>query len=314
MPRNLDTDLLRAFIAVADTGGFTRAAGVLNCTQSAVSMQIKRLEGIIRSELVIRSNKGLRLTTIGEGVLDYARRIVLLNDQIVETVLDRRTNGVVRIGLMEDYATAVIPPLVKRFLAAYPNIYVEVHTGLSAHMRNQIGKQYDLVLAMEAAGGGSGELLRTERPVWARAPTMPADHDTVPVALYPRDCVFRDLMIESLEAAGRAWRIAYHSPSISAVQAAVKEGIALGVFKASTLPAPLRRLSPSDGFGEMPCVDIVLHRALRLKRSNPASLFADFLVGAMNPTAAVGSMPRHGHDGVFLFSPQEPGKGERPIP
>ncbi len=281
MPRNLDTDLLRAFITVAETGGFTRAAERLNCTQSAVSMQIKRLEGAIQAELIVRSAKGVALTPAGEDLLDQARKIVRLNDEIVDSMLDRRAKGVVRLGAMEDYATAVLPAVIRRFMAVYPDIYVEVSTGLSALMVPKLGKQFDLVLTMEAAGS-PGELLRQERPVWARAAGMPVDQDILPIALYPRDCAFRELMLDSLRASGRNWRIAYHSHSIGAVQAAVKEGIAIGVFKGSTRPEQLVPIGPEAGLPGMPCVDILLHRAARLKRGSPANLFGDFLVTTLN--------------------------------
>ena len=281
MPTNVDTDLLRAFVAVAETGSFTRAAERLNCTQSAVSMRVQRLERVTRGELLIRSNKGLSLTPAGERLIDYACKIVNLNDQLLETVLDRRTGGVVRIGLMEDYASTVLPPLVKQFLRLHPNVCIEVYTGLTPLMRSQLGKSFDLVVAMQMQNAGSGEFLRKERPVWARAKTMSTEHDCIPIALYPRDCVFRDIMLDSLKAAGRKWRAAYHSHSITAVQSAIKEGIALGVLKKSTLPQQLRLVSDECGFAEMPRVDIVLHRAAGIKRSSPANLFGDFLLSTM---------------------------------
>lgn len=244
-------------------------------------MQVKRLEGLVQSELLIRSNKGLKLTEVGDRLIEYARKIVSLNDQIVENILDRRTNGVVRLGAMEDYASAVIPPLIKQFLIKHPNVTIEVNTGLSYHMKNELGKKFDLVLTMENEGTSTGELLRKERPVWAKAPGLAYDPDNVPIALYPRDCILRDIMLDSLQSSGRKWRVAYHSHSIGVVQAAVKEGIALAAFKGSTLPEALVRVPSSDGFAEMGYVDINLHRATNVKRLSPAGLFADFLLERM---------------------------------
>lgn len=282
MPRDLDTDLLRAFTTLVDAGGFTLAAERLNCTQSAVSMRIKRLEGIIRDEIVVRSNKGISLTASGERLLDHARNIVMLNDEAVEFVFDRRRNGVVRIGLMEDYASVVLPPLIKRFMASYPNISIEAHAGLTPLKPKHVGRTYDLVLTMELPNTCNGEVLCKEQPVWARAEHMALTHDVIPIALYPRDCILGKLMLGSLRQAGREWRVAYHSHSIAAVQSVVKEGIAIGVFKKSTLSEQLAIVPDESGLPEMQCVDIVLHRAAGLKRSSPANLFADFLVSAMH--------------------------------
>jgi DNA-binding transcriptional LysR family regulator len=253
---------LRTFVAVVDCGGFTRAAELLNRTQSAVSMQIKRLEGTVKADLFVRSHRMLQLTAEGDRLLDFARRIVALNDEAVETILDRRAQGVIRLGVMDDYATEILPPLLKRFIAQNPMVYIDVHTGLTAHMPALLGKQLDLVLAMHAAGSGNGRFVRQENAVWAAAPSFVLDPDgEIPLALYPRDCVFRDWAVASLENAGKRWRVAYNSSNISAIRAAVSAGIAVGVFKASTVPKELVILGPELGFPSLPAADIVLYRA-----------------------------------------------------
>lgn len=278
MRRDLDTDLLRTFVAVVDMNGFTRASESLNRTQSAVSMQIKRLEGLMKAELFVRSNKGLQLTPEGDQLLDYARRLVALNDEAVAALLDRKVQGVVRFGMMEDYATDVMPQILKRFMALHPKVYIEVHSGLSANMLPMLGRQYDLVLAMHAEGAGNGEVVCKERPVWACSREMDLDRfDEVPVALYPWDCVFREWAMAALDRCGRPWRAAFHSAAISAVRAAVKEGIAVGVFKRRTLSADLRVLGPGDGFPDLPTADIVLYRS-PAKRSKAAAALGDFVM------------------------------------
>ncbi|MES2939658.1 MAG: LysR substrate-binding domain-containing protein [Pseudomonadota bacterium] len=289
MARNIDTDLLRALIAVAETGGFTSATQTLHQTQSAISMQIKRLEGLVRAELFIRSKKGIQLTPAGEELLDYARKIVQLNDEAIEHMLDRRATNVVRIGMMEDYASAVMPGLLKAFLSLHPDVYVEVTTGLSSRMLPLLGRQFDLVLAVQGEHVANGEFVRKEQPVWACAPGMDLDQPVLPVAVYGRDCVIRDIMAESLGACGRRWRVAYHSASIHAVQAAVVEGIAVGVFKRSTVPPQLRVLDAASGFAQMEQVNVVLYRAPGASLRSASHLLAEFIhheIGGAQPMAS----------------------------
>src|SRR6201747_1683180 len=130
----LDPDLLKAFVAVADQRSFTRAAAVLNRTQSAVSMQIKRLEDRLGVELFSRTKANVDLSAAGEGLLGYARRILALNEEAVGRLAERKVEGVVRLGVMEDYGVHVVPPLLASFLAGYPRIHVEMETGLTYAM------------------------------------------------------------------------------------------------------------------------------------------------------------------------------------
>src|SRR3977135_4518195 len=121
---SLDPDLLRAFVAVADHRSFTRAAATLNRTQSAVSMQIKRLEDRLGVELFNRTKANVDLSAAGEGLLGYARRILTLNEEAIGRLAERRGEGVVRVGVMDDYGAFIVPPLLANFLASYPKIHV----------------------------------------------------------------------------------------------------------------------------------------------------------------------------------------------
>src|SRR5215471_5262182 len=122
---HLDTDLLRAFVAVADLRSFTRAAVMLNRTQSAVSMQIKRLEEQLGTKLFHRTKASVELSAAGEGLLGYARRILMLNDEAVGRLREHKVEGLVRLGVMDDYGTFIVPPLLASFIASHPLIHVE---------------------------------------------------------------------------------------------------------------------------------------------------------------------------------------------
>jgi DNA-binding transcriptional LysR family regulator len=274
---SLDPDLLRAFVAVADHRSFTRAATTLNRTQSAVSMQIKRLEDRLGLELFIRTKANVDLSAAGEGLLGYARRILTLNEEAIGRLAERKVDGVVRLGVMDDYGTLIIPPLLASFLAGYPKIHVEMETGLTSSMPARLGDAYDLVIAMHPQGRGEGEFLRRERAVWAAGLTSHGveEREPLPVALYPQGCLFRKWAIEALDAAKRPWRLAFVSHSLAAVESVAAQGLAVTVVKAGTFPPTLRALSEREGMPRLPDADICLHRATNL--SPAGALLADHL-------------------------------------
>jgi DNA-binding transcriptional LysR family regulator len=272
----LDPDLLMAFVAVADHRSFTRAAATLNRTQSAVSMQIKRLEDRLGVELFNRTKANVDLSAAGEGLLGYARRILTLNEEAIGRLAERKVEGVVRLGVMDDYGTFIIPPLLANFLSGYPKIHVEMETGLTSSMPARLGEAYDLVIAMHPEGRGEGEFLRREQAVWAAGASQAVEEqEPLPVALYPQGCLFRKWAIEALDAAKRPWRLAFVSHSLAAVESVAAQGLAVTVVKAGTFPPRLRPLSDRDGMPRLPAADICLHRAANLSRAG--ALLADHL-------------------------------------
>jgi DNA-binding transcriptional LysR family regulator len=277
---SLDPDLLKAFVAVADHRSFTRAAVALNRTQSAVSMQVKRLEERLQAELFHRTKANVDLSAAGEGLLGYARRILSLNEEAVGRVREHKVEGRVRLGVMDDYGTLLVPPLLAGFVANYPLIHIEMETGLTSSMTDRLGEAYDLVIAMHPQGSGEGELLRREQAVWAASPEHRVEElDPLPVALYPQGCLFRSWAMQALDAAKRPWRLAFVSHSLAAVEAIAVQGLAVTVVKAGTFPPRLRRLSDRDGMPPLPRAEIRLHRAANLSRA--ASLLADHLVAEL---------------------------------
>src|SRR5882757_1667622 len=273
---SLDPDLLKAFVAVADQRSFTRAAVMLNRTQSAVSMHIKRLEARLSVELFNRTKANVDLSAAGERLLGYARQILTLNEEAVGRLAERKVEGVVRLGVMDDYGSFIVPPLLASFLAGYPRIHVEMETGLTSSMPARLGEAYDLVIAMHPAGRGEGEFLRREQAVWAAGPSQAVEaQEPLPVALYPQGCLFRKWAIEALDSAKRPWRLAFVSHSLAAVESVAAQGLAVTVVKAGIFPPKLRPLSDRDGMPRLPAADICLHRAANL--SQAGALLADHL-------------------------------------
>ena len=283
---DLDPDLLKAFLAVAEHRSFTRAADQLNRTQSAVSVQVRRLEERLGTKLFQRNRAGVVLTAAGHELRAYAQRILALHAEAVGALRARKPEAVIRLGVMDDYGTIVIPPLLASFAREHPTVRVEIETGLTATMPARLGEAYDLVIAMHPQGRGDGELLRREQAVWAAAATCRAmAEDTLPVALYPPGCLFRQWAADALDRAGRPWRLAFVSRTLAAVESIAAQGLAVTVVKAGTLPPRLCVLGPRDGLPPLPMADIRLHRARDLSR--PAALLADHLQRGISEPATL---------------------------
>ena len=220
------------------------------------------------------------LSAAGERLLGYARRILSLNEEAVGRVREHRVEGRVRLGVMDDYGTLIVPPLLASFIANYPLIDVEMETGLTSSMTDRLGKTYNLVIAMHPEGHSEGELLRREQAVWAASAEHRVEElDPLPVALYPQGCLFRSWAMQALDKANRPWRLAFVSHSLSAVEAIAALGLAVTVVKSGTFPSKLRRLSQRDGLPPLPRAEIRLHRAPKLSRA--ATLLADHLVASL---------------------------------
>ncbi|OKO81789.1 LysR family transcriptional regulator [Bradyrhizobium sp. NAS80.1] len=283
---DLDPDLLKAFLAVTEHRSFTRAAAALNRTQSAVSVQIRRLEERIGTKLFHRNRTGIAPTAAGDELRAYAKRILALNAEAVGAIHARQTEAVIRLGVMDDYGTIVIPPLLASFAKHHPLVQVEIETGLTSTMPARLGEAYDLVIAMHPQGRGDGELLRCEQPVWAASASYRAGaRDPLPVALYPPGCLFRQWAAEALDAAGRPWRLAYVSRTLAAATQIAAAGLAVTVVKAGTLPPHLRDLSGHDDLPPLPAADIRLHRARNL--SQAGGLLADHLQRGISEPATL---------------------------
>lgn len=281
---SLDLDLLQAFVAVADQRSFTRAASALNRTQSAVSTQVRRLEDRLSTELFHRTTARVELSPTGEGLLGYARRMLDLNEEALGRLRQHKVEGVVRLGVMDDYGVLFVPSLLARFAAAYPLVQVEMETGLTGPMIKRLGRDLDLVVAMHPVGTGGGVLLRREQAIWAAGfHHRPEALDTLPLALYPSGCLFRRWATEALDAAGRSWRLAFVGQGLAAVAAVAAEGLALTVVKAGTLPRNLRAVAASDGLPDLPEADVRLHRAQAPTAA--AALLGDHLATGLSEIA-----------------------------
>lgn len=237
MARNLDMTALRSFVAVADARGVTKAAAQLNLTQSAVSMQLKRLEDSFGQELLDRTGRQIALTAAGDQLLGYARRMVSLNDETWGRMTNQAFEGELNFGVPHDVIYPHVPRILQRFNAEYPRVRVQLHSLYTSLLKTQMGRgEMDLILATEDALGPGGETLATSPLVWAGAVgghvwrQRPLRFATV------SHCMFRRPAIEALERAGIPWENGVDSISDVAVEASVSADLAIFVQLESSVP------------------------------------------------------------------------------
>ncbi len=278
----LNLDLLRVFIAVAECGGFTRAASILHRSQSAVSMQIKRLEEILGVPVFERQATGIKLNAEGEVFIGYARRILRLVDESISAVNTQQRTTSIRLGCIEDYAARVLPRVLADFWREHPEVHIEVSTGETAQLLARLGGEYDVVLAMHPAGSGEGRLVCVDSLTWvASVAYAPDPTQPLPVALRPAGWPEREWASLALDGAGLSWRCAYVSGGIGTLQTAVEQGLAVGVLKESTVVGDLRRLGAEDGFPSLPQVEIALHIAEHCIASPAVNLLVEKVVSSL---------------------------------
>ena len=261
MPRNIDTSLLRAFAAVAETGGMTRAARLLNVTQAAVSQQVKRLEESFGCRLFERDRRGLRLTANGERLLASAQRLLALNDEVWALMTAPDFAGEVRLGIPHDVVRAFVPPILKHFNQAWPRVRVtlvcDTSTRLLAHLdRGEV----DLTLTTEADCPPHGEVMFRDPLVWVGAKGGRAwERDPLPVSLGDETCTFRPAVVKALADAGRDWRAVCEVGSVEAIAATLEADLAVAALLAPAVPDGLQTLGEREGLPHLPVFSVNLY-------------------------------------------------------
>ena len=204
---SIDSELLRTFVAIADEGGYTKAGEVVNRTQSAVSMQMKRLEeDVVRRPLFLKDGRAISFTAEGQVLLGYARRILKLHSEVFNTLREPHMVGTVKIGTPDDYVMRFLPGILQRFAQAYPLVQVEVHCESSSQLLQR--QDLDLSIVTREPGKEIGQILRQERFVWAvGAGFCPQEQTTMPLAMFNTDCFCRQWAINALQASGREFRL-----------------------------------------------------------------------------------------------------------
>jgi len=259
--KNLQTDLLRAFVTVIELGGFTQAAEWLGRSQPAISLQIKRLEQLLEQTLLIRSGQQLELSYSGQLLFRYAKQILAINDEAVAQFSKTSVSGKIHFGIPSEFATTLLPKIVGRFAQAYPNVTLEVTCALSKQLLSEPERHsYDLILALHDDPTAAGDnLVKEDDLVWVTG----TDHDAhlqrpLPLIVAPEGCIYRQRGAERLKDNQYDWRVVYTIPDLTGIQAAIDEGLGVTVLAKSTVPENLRILKPSEKLPKLGKVGISL--------------------------------------------------------
>jgi DNA-binding transcriptional LysR family regulator len=257
--QDLDIDLLRSFVAVADAKGFTAAGKVLGRSQSAVTVKIQRLEELVDRQLLKRTSRSLSLTEEGELLLGYARRILDLHDEGLRRVTAPPLDGTLHLGVDDHFVPDRLPLLLSRLAKTYPRVKLEVviNSGITLLESLNAGR-LDLVIASATAGQGRpGQLLFHEPLVWVASNDFILDvSDSVPLVLKPPPCHCRKEALAALQRIGRPWTSIYTCNSVPSIQAVVLAGLGVSVLGAHSVQNGMRVLQ--DELPALPSIDIML--------------------------------------------------------
>ncbi|MTJ80237.1 MAG: LysR family transcriptional regulator [Telmatospirillum sp.] len=260
MRPGFDIDALRAMVVGTDLGSFARAAAQLGRSQSAVSMQLKRLEEQAGQSLFQRSGRGLTLTEAGEALLGYARRILALQDEAAMAMGATASAPILRLGLPQDFFEDVMPDTLAAFARLRPDVHVEVRAGRNFALEEEVSAgRLDVALAFSEAGRTRpGERLAVMPMIWfgpGDGSVAPDGHPRgIPLVLFNHPCLFRQAALQALEAAGIRWRLSLTTPSLSGIWAALRFGLGVTVRTGHGVPSGISPIA--GGLPPLPALDL----------------------------------------------------------
>ena len=257
---DFDPTLLRAFVAVKETGGFTRAAQRLHLTQSAVSHQIRRLEEQVGRPLLHRTTRRLTVTEDGEDFLRYAQQILDTLDAMTRRFQPSPISGVVRFGVPDNFMGDRLAPLLSRFSRAFPSVRLDVSVSMHLDLRAMIkAGELNLAVVMSPPDCVEGTSLRRTQLVWAAADTFDVPKGgSLPLAFFPKPCVNRQVAAVALDATQVEWHVVFTSPSPQGIRAAVLAGLAITVLTREDVEPGMKIVDGRYGLPPLPSVDFAL--------------------------------------------------------
>lgn len=293
---NLPTDLLRTFITVVELGGHSKAGAALGRSQPAISLQIGRLEDLVKAQLLTQEGRAIHPTPAGEALLSFAREMVRTNDEAVSYFHRTDRSGVLRIGLPTDYAVAFLQNTLTRFLHDNPAVDLEIHCDLSRELHKMLrAEELDVIIAtMNSPRMPYLSRSWVEQPIWVAAEAYHANPDRpVPLGAHLEGCDYRSRMLEALDADGRRWRVVYTGPGISGLQNAVLNGLCVTALTQATLLPGMRELTEAEGFPKLEHLRIGLF--YKHPRLTPAGLhLVSELVASLDSVGSGVSRLMHG--------------------
>ena len=284
MFENLDIDLVRTFVTVTEARSFTRAAERLGRSQSAISLQMGRLEARLGCSLLSRDPRHVTLTADGETFLHQARRLLRLNDEIMGSLRQGDIEGEVRLGSPEDFATVHLPEILGAFAKSHPKVSLSVTCDLTLNLLEGLRNgALDIALVKrEPLGPDLGVRVWREPLVWVGAdPGILEQAERIPLIVAPSPCVYRKRAIGALERLGTPWRVAYTSPSLAGQHAALRAGLGVTVLPLEMMPPDLARLGVPQGLPALQDAEIALMRASTAV-APAAERLAEFILSSLD--------------------------------
>ncbi|MBX2880214.1 MAG: LysR family transcriptional regulator [Granulosicoccus sp.] len=285
----LDPELLRTLVAIVETGNFSAAANEVHRTPSAISMQVKKLEDQVGRALFSRDSRSVSLTDDGELLLEYARRLLHLNREVLAKLQAPALAGTVRLGAPDDFVERALPELMRRFAESYCCITVDVVVDTSLNLAKAVRKG-DLDLALvshqpEKSLPDDFEIVFREPLVWGGARNGIAHEQLpMPVSVWDENCAWRSAGLNSLEKVDREYRIAFKSAHISGQRAAVKADLAIAPIPLSSCTDGIIALGPEQGLPTLPDYEVAV--VVRKSPSEPVRAALDYLRSSLNEKLA----------------------------
>lgn len=257
---DLEIDLLRAFVAVAETGSFTAAADVVGRSQSAISQKVSRLEEITERRVFDRTSRSLSLTQDGEHLLVVARRMLELNDEAMRDFRLPVTSGNLRLGISEDFIPSELPKLLSRFSKNYPSLHIDLMTGLSCDLFAAYDEgRLDAVIAKKEKNVQRGRVIWREPLVWMASKDYQLDFSRpARLVMLVAPCTYREIMIEALDGVRREWHAVCTASSLMGVQAAVAGGLGVTVLGRSFVQDDMQILRAPEHWPALPMTEIIV--------------------------------------------------------
>jgi DNA-binding transcriptional LysR family regulator len=273
----IDPRLLGSFVAIADTGSFAAAAKLMDRTPSAISMQMSRLERMLGGEpLFLRQGRKMVMSEHGLSLLVQARRLLDMHQQVTDSLVTS-TADIIRLGVPDVYAGALLPAILSGFAARHPEVEVVVSCESSSTLADQVrNSRIDLAIVTRDPSSETGEFLRRESVHWVGSPDLVArTGERVPLALFHPGSILRGMAIQAWLASGRSYRVAFSSPSIAGLLTPVRANLAITALPASTIPSDLAPIGAEAGLPHISPVDIALLIAAGSDSRGAVSALAD---------------------------------------
>lgn len=283
VPIDLDIDMLRCFVEVAQTESFTKAGKNIGLTQSGVSVKIRRLEERLSTQIFNRTSKSLSLTLEGEMLLDYAGRILSVHDEAVSRLTKPKASGELRVGLIDYFLPQLLPSLLSKFRKQYPNIHLKIQTDVGINLIPLFENgELDLVVAGKDSYQGSSRVLLQEPLVWIVGKDTEASLlEALHLVVLPSPCSFRKIATESLDKINRKWEVLFTGTSIASIQAAVQAGMGVSILPKGAVKEGLRKAPSHLELPELPMYSIAL--ITDEQRENDArDVFISYLEAELN--------------------------------